>query len=135
MAYRDDLSEPTEVFHNNIRDRFERKETKVVNAMRYWAGLAGKARKLLLNRQDDKIGPLLNANFDRRRKIYKISKENIQMVETARSTGATAKFTGSGGAIVGTCENERMLNQLKKKLKSLKIKVITPKIVGGNTED
>jgi glucuronokinase len=135
VAYRDDLSEPTEVFHNNIRDRFERKETKVVNAMRYWAGLAGKARKLLLNRQDDKIGPLLNANFDRRRKIYKISKENIQMVETARSTGATAKFTGSGGAIVGTCENERMLNQLKKKLKSLKIKVITPKIVGGNTED
>ncbi|MHC4639757.1 MAG: GHMP family kinase ATP-binding protein, partial [Planctomycetota bacterium] len=30
VAYRDDLSEPTEVFHNNIRDRFERKETKVV---------------------------------------------------------------------------------------------------------
>ncbi|MHC4572421.1 MAG: mevalonate kinase family protein, partial [Planctomycetota bacterium] len=38
VAYRDDLSEPTEVFHNNIRDRFERGDREVTNSMRYWAG-------------------------------------------------------------------------------------------------
>lgn len=30
---------------------------------------------------------------------------NIQMVEVARSVGAAAKFTGSGGAVVALCPN------------------------------
>jgi glucuronokinase len=129
VAYREDLSEPTEKFHNNIRERFERGETQVTGAMRYWAGLADKVKRYLMNGETDKIGGLLNANFDRRRKIYRLSEENVQMVETARSAGASAKFTGSGGAIVGTYENEQMLEQLKKKLHKLNIKVIKPRIV------
>lgn len=131
VAYRHDLSEPTEVFHNNIRDRFEQGDREVTNAMRYWAGLADKVKRCLLNRQAEKIGDLLNANFDRRRKIYRLSAENIQMVETARSTGASAKFTGSGGAIMGTYKNEQMFSQLRKKLRKLKTMVIKPKIVNS----
>ncbi|MDD5063239.1 MAG: GHMP kinase [Phycisphaerae bacterium] len=131
VAYREDLSEPTEIFHNNIRERFRRGEQEVVDAMQYWAELAVKLRSCLLNRQTEKISDLLNANFDQRRKIYRISDENIQMVETARSVGASAKFTGSGGAIVGTYENDQMFDQLREKLRKLKIKVIKPKIVNG----
>ena len=74
------------------------------------------------------IGQLLDANFNRRSKIYRISSENIQMVETARSVGASAKFTGSGGAIVGAYSDEKMFGRLKKKLSKLDIKVIKPKI-------
>ncbi|MBN1391611.1 MAG: hypothetical protein JW947_02280 [Sedimentisphaerales bacterium] len=132
VAYREELSEPTEVFHNNIRERFRRGEREVVEAMLYWAELAVEVRECLLNRQADKLGDLMNANFDMRRKIYRISDENIRMVETARSTGASAKFTGSGGAIVGTYENEQMFDQLKEKLHKLKIKVIKPKIVSNS---
>ena len=131
VAYHHDLSEPTEKFHNNIRERFQRGEQNITGAMRYWAGLADNVKKCLVNRQTDKIGDLLNANFDRRHKIYRLSTENIQMVETARSTGASAKFTGSGGAIVGTYKNEQMFNQLKKKLRKMKVKVIKPKIINN----
>jgi len=102
--------------------------------MSYWAGLTDKVKRCLLNRQLEKIAGLLNANFDRRRKIYRMSEENIQMVETARRLGASAKFTGSGGAIVGTYRNEQMFNQLKKKLRKLKIKVLKPKIAGTKAE-
>jgi glucuronokinase len=84
-----------------------------------------------LNRQLEEITGLLDANFDRRRKIYRLSEDNILMVETARSTGASAKFTGSGGAIVGTYENEQMFKQLRKKLGSLNIKVLKPKITSN----
>lgn len=129
VAYRDDLGEPTETFHNNIRARFERGEPQVVNAMRYWAGLTDKVRRCLMKRQTDKIAELLNANFERRRKIYRLSKENLRMVEAARSAGAGAKFTGSGGAIVGTYKDRHMFNRLKKELHRLNIKVIKPKIV------
>jgi glucuronokinase len=51
------------------------------------------------------------------------------MVETARALGASAKFTGSGGAIVGTYKNQKMFNRLKKELGKLSIKVIKPRIV------
>ena len=131
VAYREDLSEPTEIFHNNIRERFRQGDREVIDAMQYWAELAVKVRSCLLNREAEKIGALLDANFDQRRKIYRISQENIQMVETARSVGASAKFTGSGGAIVGTYENEQMFDQLKEKLRKLKVKVIKPKIISN----
>ncbi|MCF7709184.1 MAG: GHMP kinase, partial [Verrucomicrobia bacterium] len=39
VAYRTDLSEGTEVFHNDIRGRFNLGEPAVVNAMKFWAGL------------------------------------------------------------------------------------------------
>ncbi len=131
VAYRDDLSEPTEVFHNNIRERFDRGDREVTSAMRYWAGLADKVKQCLLKGETAKTGSLLNANFDRRKKIYQISQENLKMVEAARSVGASAKFTGSGGAIVGTYDNQQMYSKLKKKLGQLNIKVIKPTIVNG----
>jgi glucuronokinase len=131
VAYREDLSEPTEVFHNNIRERFQRGDQEVIDAMQHWAELAVKVKHCFLEGQTEKIGPLLNENFDLRRKIYRLSEENIRMVETARSTGVSAKFTGSGGAIVGAYENEQMFDQLKKELRKLNIKVIKPKIVSN----
>jgi glucuronokinase len=131
VAYRDDLSEPTEVFHNNIRQRFDQGERKVVNAMRFWAQLTDKAKRCLLEGQLDKIGSLLDAGFDKRRQIYRISSDNIRMVEAARSTGASATFTGSGGAIVGAYADERMFAELRKTLQKLNITVIKPQIVPG----
>ncbi len=131
VAYRDDLSEPTEVFHNDIRQRFERGEREVVNAMRYWADLTDKVRDCLLHGQLNKIDNLLNAGFDKRRKIYRISSDNIRMVETARSIGASATFTGSGGAIVGSYKDERMFTELRRKLGRTNVMVLRPRIVTG----
>jgi len=131
VAYMDDLSEPTEKFHNNIRHRFDQGEPRVVNAMKFWANLTDKVRKCLLAGQTDQIPEMLNANFDKRREIYNISEGNIRMVEAARSGGASSKFTGSGGAIVGTYKDERMFTELRKKLGKLNITVLKPKIAPG----
>ena len=126
IAYTTNLSEDTEVFHNDIRGRFERGDKEVVSAMDFWAELAQKARDLLKEKRAQDIGPLLNANFDRRRQVYNMSEGNIRMVETARATGATAKFTGSGGAIVGTYPDEATYEQLVQCLTPLGMKVIKP---------
>jgi glucuronokinase len=45
-----------------------------------------------------------------------ISQRNIELVDVARSVGAAAKFTGSGGAIIGTYKDEDMLNDFCQKL-------------------
>ena len=128
LAYRTDLAEGTEVFHNDIRSRFDRGEKKVVDAMRYWARLTEKAEKALLAGEGSGLGKLLDENFDRRSQIYRISQDNITMVKAARKAGASAKFTGSGGAIVGTYKDQRMFERLKKGLAALDIKVIKPRI-------
>jgi glucuronokinase len=53
----------------------------------------------------------------------------MEMIRTARRCGASASFTGSGGSIVGTFENNAMLNRLVTELKKLNAKVIQPVIV------
>ena len=64
-----------------------------------------------------------------RNSIIAISKENIEMVEAARSVGASAKFTGSGGAIIGTYKDDAMFAELKKVLSKKGIDVLKPEIV------
>lgn len=126
IAYTTKLSEDTEVFHNDIRGRFNRGDGEIVEAMEFWAELAQQTRDLLKEKRGHDIGPLLNANFDRRRQVYNMSEGNIRMVETARATGATAKFTGSGGAIVGTYPDEETYEQLVECLTPLGMNVIKP---------
>lgn len=128
IAYRDDLSEGSEVFHTNMRERFENGDPEILEAIAFWAELTDKVMACLTGGEPDGIGRLLNDNFDRRAAIYKISEGNVRMIETARSIGASAKFTGSGGAIVGTYEDGQMFDTLRNKLEPLSIKVIKPAI-------
>lgn len=128
VAYHDDYSEPTEVFHNDIRARFELGDPKVHAAMRFWANLARRARNCLEKGQTEMLGKLLDSNFDRRCRIYKLTQDHMQMVEAARSVGASAKFTGSGGAIVGLYKDEKMFRALRQELSRLDVKVIKPRI-------
>jgi len=126
IAYTTKLSEGTEVFHNDIRSRFNNGDKDVVDAMHGWADLAKQVRDLLVAGKGSEIGPLLNANFDLRKKIYRVSDGNLKMVETARAAGATAKFTGSGGAIVGTYDDDKMFQELVDTLEPLGMRVLKP---------
>ena len=94
-----------------------------------WADLAQQVHDLLIASRGSEIGRLLNRNFDLRREIYDLSAGNLRMVETARSTGASAKFTGSGGAIVGTYDGEDMFRALCEKLGAQDVEVLKPQIL------
>ena len=50
------------------------------------------------------------------------------MIHTARNCGATAKFAGSGGAIVGTYKDEFMFRRLCEGMQPIGVSVIKPKI-------
>lgn len=128
VAFTTQLSEGTEVFHNDIRGRFRRKDAEVVAAMAEWAELTQQTRDLIVTGKGDQIGTLLDRNFDLRKSLYKISEGNLKMVDTARSLGASAKFTGSGGAIVGVYEGEDMFTSLVDKLGQQGVQVIKPMI-------
>ncbi|HPO13292.1 MAG TPA: GHMP kinase [Candidatus Hydrogenedentes bacterium] len=128
IAYRDDLGEGSETFHNNVKERWLRGDPQVLEAMQQFAALAKEARDLLLAGHSQEIGPLMDRNFDLRRSIYSLDPRNVDMVERARSVGASGKFTGSGGSIVGVYEDETMYQRLEEAMKAGGITVIKPKL-------
>jgi glucuronokinase len=129
VAYRTSLSEGTEVFHGNLRERWQRGDPDVVSAMKTWAGYAEEGRACLLSRNYSRLNELIDANFDLRSQIYQIDRGNLEMVHTARAGGATANFAGSGGAIVGTYKNDEVFTSLKESMGAIGVAVIKPKIV------
>ena len=126
FAWGTDHSEPTEVFHNNLRYRFNNGEADVVAAMHGFAKLAEDARKALINRDAEKFADCIDRNFDLRQSICRLPRNQVAMVEAARSVGATAKFAGSGGAIVGTYRDDAMLRSLTVNLASIGCRVANP---------
>ena len=129
IAYRRDLSEGSEVVHNNFRERYNFRDPEVLAAIQKWSDLTVQFRDCLLNKNLSLIPELINRNFDIRKSVMNISEKNLLMVESARSTGASAKFTGSGGAIIGTYRDERMFNELRKILNDIGVEVIKPRII------
>ena len=128
VAYHTDLSEPTETFHNDIRGRYNRGDTLVVNAMSSFAALAAEGYQAFQAHDGERLAQLINANFDLRRSIYQLPAWQTEMVEAARRGGASAKFAGSGGAIVGTYRDEAMFQQLTTQLATIGSRVIKPQI-------
>jgi len=126
VAYSTDCSEPTEVFHNNLRFRYDQGEQAVISAMQQCAELTVRAKDVLLAGHYEQLPELLNANFDVRRSICQLPKEQILMVETARSCGASTNFAGSGGTIVGTYPNEEAFGRLKEEMKKIGCETIKP---------
>jgi glucuronokinase len=129
LAYRTSLSEGTEVFHTNVRERWNSGDAAVRGAMEEWAGYAARGREALLKGDVGSLGKLIDANFDLRGRIYTISKGNLEMIHTARSVGATSNFSGSGGAVTGTFEDDRMFAKLEEAYAPLGIKVLRPKVI------
>ena len=129
VACRTSLSEGTEVFHGNLRERWHRRDPEVVEAMTLWASYAEQGRECLLQRDHERLCELVNANFDLRSRIYQIDAGNLEMVRAARKAGATSNFAGSGGAIVGTYEDGAMYARLAEEMKAIGVEVLKPRIV------
>ncbi|MCW5906929.1 MAG: hypothetical protein KIS94_03650 [Chitinophagales bacterium] len=128
IAYKTSLSEGSEITHNNFAKRYEEGEEMVHKAVKQWVELT-EAVWQKLNKGDKEIGELLNRNFDIRKQVLPVNNGNIELVNAARSAGASAKLTGSGGAIIGTYANEKILADLISSMKKINAEVIIPDII------
>jgi glucuronokinase len=126
VSHHETLGEPTEVFHNNIRERFNRGDEAVVGAMTCFAQIAADGREALLAGDVERLAASIDKNFDTRRNIYKLPQWQIDMVETARRCGASAKFAGSGGAILGTYSGDGMFATLQHCMTAIGSRTVKP---------
>ncbi|MBX3276426.1 MAG: GHMP kinase [Acidobacteria bacterium] len=129
IAYQQELAEVSDVFHNNIRERYDSGERAVIDAISRIAEIAREAREALLKGDHAELARLMNENFDRRRSIYDLNLKHICMVELARKIGASAKFAGSGGSVIGTYEDEAMYTRLKEAFHKEGCAILKPIVV------
>ncbi len=128
IAFDPERAEISDIPHRNLRDLFARGDATVVSAMAKYRDLTDRGREALLAGDWEALGAVMNENFDLRRTIMPIAPENLRMVEVARSVGASAKFAGSGGAIVGTYRDGRQYQQLTDALAAIRCTILRPLI-------
>lgn len=105
LMYAENPSDSGKV-HSTVRQRWLNGDKFIISAMKEVADVALEGQKALQEKNYTKFAQLINRNFDLRRAMFgddALGDLNIKMVETARSVGAAAKFTGSGGAVVAFC--------------------------------
>jgi glucuronokinase len=134
VAYDEKLAEGTEVVHSDLRSRFNHGDAEVLAAMRQFADYAQQARDLLIEHRGAEILPLMDANFDLRAALVPIDPGCQRLVDTARAHGAAAKYTGSGGAIVGAYDGDpERLHALDSAFRAIGATLITPDTIGDQS--
>lgn len=129
LAYKTQLSKISGKVLNNIKERYDAGDQQTIDTLNEIASLADKGKEVIEKEDPQALGELINKNFDLRCKIMNISESNHELVQTARNCGASAKFSGSGGAIIGIYEDDEMLQKLIVNLKKINARVIKPYII------
>lgn len=123
LAYQIDLTHKEHI-HNDIKIRWERKDPLIRETMIKIGENAREGYNALNAGELETFDRFIDRNFDLRASIYPLAKKNVQMITLARSVGATAKFPGSGGAIIGTYKNETMFEKLTQEFNRIGCSII-----------
>ena len=134
IAYDPRRAEESGKAHKKVKKLFQQQNHDVLAAMSEFADIAQQGRDALVAGQFGKLPALVNANFDLRDRIFNVAEENRHMVMVARSAGASAKFAGSGGAIVGTYEDDAQYAALSASLEKIGCRTIKPVIASKADE-
>lgn len=126
LAYKPALGKVSGKVLHDIRHGYDRGDPFVLETLRHIAKKAESGKEALLKRDYDKLHQLMDENFDLRSRIMKISESNMEIILTARACGASAKFAGSGGSIIGMYEDEDMFSRLESELGKIGTTVIKP---------
>lgn len=134
IAYDPRRAEESGRAHRRVQRLFQQHNGDVMAAMTEFADIAQRGRDALVSGQMDALPALINANFDLRDKIFNVAEENRRMVMVARGVGASAKFAGSGGAIVGTYGDEAQYSALVTALSGIGCRTLKPVIASKADE-
>jgi glucuronokinase len=128
LAYQPALGKVSGRVLNPIREAVARGDRMVLECLRRLAAIADEGKAAIEQGDRLQLHGLMNENFDLRSRIMPISQENQALIRTARSCGASAKFAGSGGSIIGVYKDDTMFATLTSKLRNQRAIVIKPEV-------
>ena len=80
---------------------------------------ARSGRRALVDGDRREFARCVDASFDARAELMALDPRHVEMIETARAAGASANYTGSGGAIVAVCEDVEHQVAVERALRSV----------------
>lgn len=126
VAYDPNRAEESGKAHKKVKRLFDAKRPDILSAMSEFADIAQRGRDALVEGRPEALTELIDANFDLRDRIFDVSEENRRMIHVARKAGSSAKFAGSGGAIVGTYEDDGQFAHLSAALGEIGCRTLKP---------
>ncbi|MGE5617479.1 MAG: mevalonate kinase [Candidatus Woesearchaeota archaeon] len=119
IAWHEQAAAPSGDVHGELRRRYRQGDSGVRKVMGRLALAARGARTALVEHDLGRFAQCMNDTFELRRQLMPLDPLCVEMVGAAQAAGASANYTGSGGAIVAAChdeshalETERALTQL-----------------------
>lgn len=131
VAWQPAAGEDSGAVHGDLRSRFDAGEEIVRGGMAELAGLARKGRAALLDGRLGAFAQCVDRSFDTRRRMTRLDPRHEQMIEVARARGASANYTGSGGAIVAICRDPEHRRAVTEALAEAGCGTIWPSIEHG----
>ncbi len=126
VAHRGTSPKSSGIALGGLKRRWEGGDRETHEILGRIAELASAGREALLAGDTATFSTLMNENFDLRRRIMTIGEEDLAMVEAARDVGASAKLTGSGGAIIGVLSDDEMATEVRRRMLLLGAEVVEP---------
>jgi glucuronokinase len=99
VAWRAQVAEHSGVPHAELRSRYRHGD------MAELAALAHAAAAALRNGDRAAFAHAVDESFEHRRRMVQLHPGHVEMIHAARAAGATANYSGSGGAIVAVCSD------------------------------
>ncbi len=129
IAFAPALAEGSELVHSDLQSRYVAGETEVLEAVEEWKALTLQFHRALNAGDTEEMNLCINANFDLRNRLCDLHPQQVELVLLARVSGASAKFCGSGGAIIGMYHDRAMLERLRSDLAQNDMNILLPNIV------
>lgn len=119
IAWRADASGHSGSTHASLARRYAADEPLVHQTMERLAAAARDAHAALLERDLARFGQCVDETFDLRAGMLALDPRSVEMIEIARRCGASANYTGSGGAIVAVSPDRERLEAAEHELEEV----------------
>ena len=113
IGWREAAQEHSGAVHSGLRRALD------MEPVRRLAELARDARRALLARDLPEFARCVDSSFNARAELIALDPRHVEMVATARNRGASANYTGSGGAIVAVCQDGEQCREVGAALRAI----------------
>jgi glucuronokinase len=125
VAWRPDAGGHSGEIHASLKQRHRSGEPLVHETMCSLADVARDARAALVGGNLDRFAQCLDRTYELRKRVIALDPRCVEMVELARRHGASANYTGSGGAIVAASVGLGELESAERGLRAAGCEVAT----------
>ena len=112
VAWNPNPGEASGTAHQLVYEAWQAEDVATRAGMSAIGDLARDGYGALIQRDAERLGQLIDRNFDHRRELFGLDSAASAPVELARQEGAAAKFCGSGGAVVALARDQAHLTRL-----------------------